>query len=137
MADMNSDNETALAEALITPILLPDIARNGDATYELIVHKSTSPIAICAMLNSFLHDQEISIEFQVIQCSEDDIMRMVSAGKGYYYLSETTIGHNAPTLSMVEETDRMVGFANHLNAYSLKIRQYVKQEFHEEQATNG
>src|SRR5436305_6089470 len=44
MAEMNSDNESAVYDALISPVLLPAAS---DVVHAMIIHKSTSPMAIC------------------------------------------------------------------------------------------
>lgn len=135
MADMNSDNETAVYLALVSPVVI------GKSATEviLLIYPTTCVAPVCSVLNQLPQDKR-TIGIQAIEEKHwHDGTRLECVGRGYYRLSSTSTGCHAPMIEPVGlEIGRMVGFANDLNEYSRKIRANVGQEFGEEEGVcNG
>jgi hypothetical protein len=134
MAEMNSDNEAAVYQALVFPVVT--FPKSDEVL--LLIYPTTCVSAVCSVLNQ-VSSYQLSHRYNgtiLINAIEErhwhDGTRLECVGRCSYRLSSTTIGCHAPMIKPVGlETGRMVGFAHGLNEYSRKIRTYVEQEFRE------
>lgn len=121
MADMNSDNEVAVYEALVSP-------GRADRVHETVlsVYGSTTIEALCAVLNSLEAKRRVEI---VHHGTDKDELIM---GYGFYTIMERARHCHAPIVAMVHEIS-IFNLAEHINQHSQKIRQCVAREFQEDE----